>query len=274
VSVSTFAAAQLLRALPRVQLSRAVGRLCEASLSPGLSQLIERAYVRAYRVDMAEVAPPGRAYPTFDAFFTRPLKPGARQIDDAPVVSPSDGSVQASGPIGVDGRIRVKGRPYGVGELVGDEETGSRYAEGSFAVVYLSPRDYHRVHAPVRGNIATIRGIAGDLYPVNSIGERHVHRLLVRNRRVAIAIDSDRIGRVTVVMVGAVVVGRITVNALPGLDNPVGTFRIDPPMNVLPGDEIGTFHLGSTAVLLLEPGLKITRSNGPVRYGESLVKGS
>jgi phosphatidylserine decarboxylase len=272
VSVASFAAAQLLRALPRVRLSRAVGRLCEQPLSPPLSRLLQGAYVRAYGVNMDEAASRTGSYPCFDAFFTRSLRDGIRPIERDVVVSPADGAIQATGPIDPGGRIFVKGRPYEVGELVGDYRDAGHYARGSFAVIYLSPRDYHRVHSPVEGTIRLVRGMPGDLFPVNSVGERHVRRLLVRNHRVAIVIDTVSRGRVTVVMVGAMIVGRITVNALPGLDNPTGVHRIEPPDSVQRGDEIGTFHLGSSVVLLLGPGTKIARATGPVRYGQSLTK--
>ncbi len=274
MSVTSFAAAQFLRAIPRVRLSRAVGRLCDRPLPPRLSRALETAYVRAYRVNMSEAVPRRGAYTSFDAFFTRTLRAEARPIDDDIVVSPADGTIQATGPIDTGARIFVKGRPYDVGDLVGDHGDVGRYSDGSFVVVYLSPRDYHRVHAPVAGEIRRVRGIPGDLLPVNSIGERHFPRLLVRNSRVAIPIDTPSLGLVTVVMVGAVIVGRITVTALPGQPNPMGEYEVSPPHVVQRGDEIGTFHLGSTAVLLLEPGIRIARDHGPVRYGQALTKGT
>jgi phosphatidylserine decarboxylase len=237
-----------------------------------VSRAVQNLYVRAYSVDMADVEPSDGPYASFDAFFTRPLRSGARNVDRDPVVCPADGRLEASGRIDAGSRIFVKGRPYDVGELVGDARDARRYAGGSFAVVYLSPRDYHRVHAPVDGEIGLVRGIRGDLYPVNSIGERYVPRLFVRNKRVAIAIDTDRIGRVTVVMVGAVIVGRISVSVIDAPSVPEGEHHIEPAVQVHKGDEIGVFHLGSTAVVLLEPGLELSRGAGAVRYGESMSR--
>ncbi len=272
MSLATFTAAQLLRMVPRVRISHAVGRLCDQELPPTVSRAIARAYIRAYGVDMQEAA--GTPYPSFDAFFTRPLRQGARKIDDDAVVSPADGSLEASGPVDSGGRIFVKGRPYDVGELVGDTREAARFSGGAFAVVYLSPRDYHRVHSPVAGRIDLVRGIPGDLFPVNSVGERHIPRLFVRNNRVAICIDTNDVGRVVVVMVGAVIVGRISVGVVDAPAVPPGDHAIAPPREVQRGDEIGVFHLGSTAVVLLEPGTTISRGVGPVRYGQSLVKAS
>ena len=251
-----------------------MGRLCEAPLPAGLSRAVVGLYVRAYKVNLAECEGPD-AYPSFDAFFTRPLKPGLRAIcdnDDA-VVSPADGSIEAMGTIDLDRTLTIKQRPYRVAELIGDEADAKRYAGGQFAVIYLSPRDYHRVHAPVSGAVAMVRSCPGDLFPVNSIGERHVPSLFSRNRRVAIVIDTERLGRITVVMVGAIIVGRITVTALGGRDVPLGDHHIRPALSVQKGDEIGVFHLGSTAIVFVEPGhvRPFVRPLGPVRLGQSLM---
>ncbi len=271
MSAITFAAAQLLRVLPRVGLSRAVGRLCERELPPKLSKFIANTYCRAYGVDMSEVEPCD-GYASFDSFFTRPLRAGARTISDDPVVSPADGALSAVGPVDPGCRIFVKGQPYEVAELIGDAQDAVRYTGGQFAVVYLSPRDYHRVHAPVDGEITALRGIPGDLFPVNAIGERHVPRLLVRNNRVCIHIDTTDLGRVTVVMVGAMIVGKISISVVPDPVIAPGLHPVEPPILVRRGDEIGKFHLGSTAVLLFEPKVSVARQPGPVRYGQSLLK--
>jgi phosphatidylserine decarboxylase len=237
-----------------------------------VSRALANAYCRAYRVDMAEVAPCEGAYPTFDAFFTRPLRDGARDISGDEVVCPADGVLSAKGPIDPGARLSVKGRAYEVSELTGDPADSKRYAGGSFAIVYLSPRDYHRVHSPIDGVIRTVRVVGGDLYPVNPIGERHVPKLLATNHRAAICVDSDRLGRVSVVMVGAIVVGRISVKVLNGRNFANGSHTVTPEVTVRRGDEVGIFHLGSTVVLLFEPGVAIRRPEGPVRYGISLTR--
>ncbi len=270
MTVSSYAAAQLVRLIPRVKLSRAVGRLCEQEIPPVLSEVASRIYARAYRVDLEEAEPQAGPYRTFDEFFTRRLRSGARPLDDAPVISPSDGKVVAVGDVHDGTSIRVKGRDYGVAELVGSQDDAPRYSDGEFIVIYLHPRDYHRVHAPVAGQVSTIRSLPGDLYPVNSIGERHVPGLFVRNQRVAIVIDTPDLGRVTVVMVGATIVGRISVTAIDAPAVPVGDHPIEPPLAVAQGDEIGTFHLGSTVVAFFEKRGRLSRATGPILYGESL----
>jgi phosphatidylserine decarboxylase len=274
VGIATLLAAQVLRALPRVRISRAVGRLCDQPLHPALSRAVTSAYCRAYRVDMEEAELPAGAFASFDAFFTRPLKPGTRPMSEDALVSPADGELSSLGVVDSGARIFVKGQPYDVGELVGDRRDAARYAGGEFAVVYLAPRDYHRVHSPVDGQVTLVRSVSGDLYPVNKIGERHIPQLFVRNQRVAIVIDTPAYGRVTAVMVGATIVGRVTVTVLPGDDVPPGEHPIVPAVPVSRGDEIGRFHLGSTVVLLLEPGLSIRRPAGTVRFGESLLRAS
>lgn len=274
MNLVTFTAAQVLRALPRTRISRAVGRLCDAELPAPISQALVRAYARAYEIDLEEYAHPKGAYKSFDAFFTRALKPGQRPFEGE-IASPADGRIESKGEIHLDSTLRVKGRPYRVEELVGCAEDAKRYAGGQFAVVYLSPRDYHRVHSPVEGRVVRVRSLPGDLFPVNSIGERHVPSLFARNRRVAIVIDTEELGRVTVVMVGAIVVGRISVRALPAYDVPLGDHEIEPAMAVAQGDEIGTFHLGSTAIVFVEKSASPpwNRPLGPVRLGQALVEG-
>ncbi len=272
VSVSTFAAARIIRALPRVPLSRAVGRLCEKPLPVSVSKIVQSIYCSVYDVNLDEAESPG-PYPNFDAFFTRPLRSGVRPISEDSIVSPADGKLSAAGPVDHGSRIVVKKQAYDVAELVGDAEDGRRYRGGSFGVVYLAPCDYHRVHSPVDGEITCVRGIPGDLYPVNTIGEEHIDGLFVRNNRVAICIDTKDMGRVTVVLVGATIVGRISVSVIPEPAVPPGETKLKTPSAVRRGDEIGIFHLGSTAVVLLEPGLSVGRELGVILMGQSLSRG-
>lgn len=272
----TYATAQILRVLPRTRITRAMGRLADYAWPSPVGKAVVNLYCRAYGVELDECRKTS-GFSSFDEFFTRELRAGARQLPEDPriIISPADGRVDSCGP--VDGRsFVVKGRPYRVDELVGDEADAKRYEGGAGCVVYLSPRDYHRVHAPVDGRIVEVRSMPGDYYPVNAIGVRHVHNLFVRNRRVAIVIDTPKdtgLGRVTVVMVAAMVVGRITVSGIDARDVPEGVHRYDPPLAVSRPDEIGIFHLGSTAVLFFEPGVvdRWVVSEGPVRFGQPLA---
>jgi len=242
-------------------------------LPPRLSDAMVKAYARAYHVDMSDLDPRAGSYPSFDSFFTRSLRRGARVIADASVVCPADGHVVDAGQIDIASRISVKGQAYDVDELAGHCPGAARYAGGSFTVIYLAPGDYHRVHAPVDGRVTRVCGVPGDLFPVSWIGEKHIPRLYVRNHRVVVSIETQ-LGLVTVVMVGATMVGRITSTALGGRSVPPGEHAPDPPMEVRRGDEIGTFHLGSTVVVLVQSGVDLALDRGPVRYGQSLVAGT
>jgi phosphatidylserine decarboxylase len=269
----TYATAQILRVLPRTRITRVMGRLADYAWPDRVGKAVVDLYCRAYDVDLDECRK-ASGWTSFDEFFTRELREGARPLpdDQRVIISPADGRVDSIGP--VDGRaFLVKGRPYRVDELLGSEEEARRYEGGQGCVVYLSPRDYHRVHAPISGNVTVVRSMPGDYYPVNAIGVRHVHNLFVRNRRVAIAIDTPPetgLGRVTVVMVAAIVVGRITVSGIDARDVPFGVHELSPPVRAERGDEIGIFRLGSTAVVFFEPGV-VSRwlvEEGPVRFGQ------
>lgn len=253
-----------------------MGRLADYAWPEPLGKAVVDLYCRAYDVELDECAKTG-GFTSFDEFFTRELREGARTmpVDPRVAVSPADGRIDSIGKI--DGRaFRVKGRPYAVDELLGDAELAKRYEGGDGCVVYLSPRDYHRVHSPVEGALVNVRSMPGDYYPVNAIGVRHVHNLFVRNRRVAIDIETPPevgFGRVTVVMVAAMVVGRITVTGIDARDVPIGPHSYEPPLRVARGDEIGIFRLGSTAVVFFEPEAKVKWlvGEGPVRFGQPFV---
>jgi phosphatidylserine decarboxylase len=276
MSAVTYVTAQILRALPRARIGHAVGQLAEQPWSPAVGRAIVALYSHAYGVALDECADPG-AWNSFDAFFTRRLRQGVRRIDATPgtVVSPADGRLESMARIDEGGTFVVKGRPYTVPELIGSESLARRYRGGTGLVVYLSPRDYHRVHAPIGGEVRSIRSIPGDYFPVNAVGVRFVPNLFCRNRRVAIDIDgSDGIGRVTVVLIAAMIVGRITVLGLSGRDVPFGDHPFEPPLRVARGEEIGVFHLGSTAVVLVERHAvhRWLATEGPVHFGQALVR--
>ena len=280
--VVSLVAATSLRVLPRKQLSRMLGRLARVAAPEPVMNTAMRAYCRAYDVDLSECEVPAGGFTSFDAFFTRRLRSGARVLDPDPmtVLSPSDGRVEDLGIVEPGATIRVKGRAYDVGELVGDPSAGPEFEGGRFAVIYLSPRDYHRVHAPVSGPVTAVRHIPGTLFPVNALGVRYVPKLLARNERVAIHQRSQEHGRVVTVMVGAVGVGRIGLS----FDDTVITndgrapgLRVysDHPPQLERGDELGVFHLGSTVVLLLPPGSGhrlLPPANAFVRMGEAFAR--
>lgn len=281
-SAATRLAAETLRLLPRKRMSRALGRV--AAFPAGrslLAQAIEL-YVRAYDVDLAEAEVPPGGFATFDEFFTRRLKPGMRPIEggEETLVSPSDGRVEDLGPVERGALLRVKGQEYEVGELLGDPADAERFEGGSFVVVYLSPRDYHRVHAPVRGPVTTVRHVGGTLLPVNPFGVENYPRLFARNERVAIFQRSEAHGEIATILVGAIGVGRISVAFDPTIMTNVGrgptTVRY--PESAAPvldrGDELGTFHLGSTVVVLTTAAHPLSfalQAGDRVRMGQAMA---
>ena len=276
MSAVSYATAQILRVLPRARIGHAIGRLADRTWSPAVGKAVVALYSRVYHVALDEYEDGDWA--SFDAFFTRRLRNGLRPLaaDPTAVLSPADGRIESVARIDDNCVFMVKGRPYAVTDLIGDATEARRYVGGAGFVVYLSPRDYHRVHAPVSGTIHHIRSMAGDYFPVNAVGMGHVPNLLCRNRRVSIQIETEAgHGRVVVVMVVAMIVGRVTTIGIDARDVPFGAHDFGQPLVVARGDELGAFHLGSTAVVLVE---KIGQGSrlagvGPVRYGEALLHG-
>lgn len=246
--------------VPQHGLSRLAGRIA-ASGNPRVRHHLIRRFVRAYDVDMAEAERKAHEYGSFNDFFTRSLKPGARPLADPAhfVLSPADGAVSQLGPIR-DGRIfQAKGHEYTAAELLaGDPALAERFHHGSFVTVYLSPRDYHRVHMPVAGTLRQTRYVPGKLFSVNTATAGGVKGLFARNERLVSLFDTD-LGEVAVVMVGAMIVAAIeTVWA--GRVEPHGRqvveqgFPAEGPgtVQLAAGAEMGRFLLGSTVVLLFE----------------------
>lgn len=263
------AALQVLARVPQGALSRGFGRLADVPIPRPLRRAVLGGFARAVGADVAEAERPLEAYPTLNAFFTRALRPGARPWPDDPaaVGSPVDGVAGQVGTVAAGRLVQAKGRMYEVRRLLDDPDGWRRFEGGAFVTLYLSPKDYHRIHAPVGGAIADARHVPGTLLPVNAPAVAHVPDLFARNERLMCSIDGAA-GRVAVVAVGAYNVGRISAafdpawNAPPGRSAWVTNRRgaqtarraYDPPVPVRRGDEIMTFHLGSTVVLVFEPG--------------------
>jgi phosphatidylserine decarboxylase len=280
--IATRLAAETLRFLPRKRISRAIGRVASRT---GQDALVARAidmYVRAYAVDLSECEIPAGGFRSFNEFFTRPLREGARPLDpdESAILSPADGKVEDAGAIDARAEMRIKGRPYELAELLGDREEAQRLAGGSFVVVYLSPRDYHRVHAPVTGEIVNGRHIGGTLYPVNAIGVEHVPGLFAKNERVVITQSTERFADVATVMVGALVVGGIVVRFDPTLVSRTGAARGEvrygaPRPIARRGEELGSFELGSTAIVLIPAAARVVLTVTPgqsIRMGEAIAR--
>jgi phosphatidylserine decarboxylase len=274
-------AVDVLRWTPKGTLSRGIGWLSRRRVPRPLRGPIYGGFARYAGADLSQLDRPIDAFERFDDFFTRPLKSGARPLaaDDVSVLSPVDGTISEIG-IAEGGRmIQCKGLDYTVRGLLADANEARSFEGGAYACLYLAPRDYHRIHSPVKGRIAGYRHIPGAFFPVNPLSVRNVAGLFSINERLVTYIDSDA-GRVAVVKVAATGVGHITLSYdsevwshRTGSAGRLGSARkYGQPRPVAAGEELGMFHLGSTVIVLFEPGrVELQGTPGKaVRMGERL----
>ncbi len=267
--------------LPQHGISRVVHALARWRWRPWKNLLI-RIFSRVYAVDRGEAAASeSHAYVSFNDFFTRALAPGVRPIDgtlDA-VISPVDGSISEFGTITAGRLIQAKGQDYGVTELLGGDEALARpFTDGRFATLYLSPRDYHRIHMPMAGSLARMLHVPGRLFGVSRPLVQQVPRLFARNERVVSVFDSA-MGPMAVVLVGAIGVGSIETVWAGEITPPRGQrirswdYRQN-PVSLRMGEELGRFNLGSTVILLFADPQVAWRDDlavdQPIRMGERL----
>ena len=246
--------------LPKGPLTLLAGRLARWQGGAGTSALIRR-FVARYRVDMAEAAEPRiEAYASFNDFFTRALSPGARPLTAADLLSPVDGAISQFGVIERGQVFQAKGHAYSATALVGgDAALAAPFAAGHFATLYLSPRDYHRIHMPCAGTLRRMLHVPGELFSVNPTTARGVPGLFARNERVVCLFDDAQGRPFVLVLVGATIVGSMA-TVWHGLVNPprpgvVRDWRYDDaPLTLAQGAEMGRFLLGSTVVLLFPAG--------------------
>jgi phosphatidylserine decarboxylase len=269
-----------LRRLPQGAMSRSFGRLADTPLPRAVRRPVLNTFARAVGIDPTEAELPLEEYTSLNAFFVRKLKAEARPWTLPAYVagSPVDGVVGQLGPIRGGSIVQAKGRTYTVAGLLQDTREAERFMDGSFLTLYLSPRHYHRIHAPFGGTISKALHVPGALLPVNAPSVAHIPELFARNERLLCYIDGV-LGRVAVVAVGAYNVGRISA-AFDDLwrapstnqrSTEVEVREYAPPRQVAAGDEIMAFHLGSTVVLLFEPRARL---HGGLAAGEEIRLGS
>jgi phosphatidylserine decarboxylase len=270
--------------LPKQALTLALGSLARTS-GGALTRAAVRAFIAHYRVDMGEAAQPDPAhYETFNDFFTRALRPDARPLApevDAPWVCPVDGFVSQCGDIRRDRIFQAKGHDYTAQALVGgDAALAARFQDGAFATLYLSPRDYHRIHMPCRGRLRRMIHVPGELFSVNPATVRGVPGLFARNERVVCVFESDR-GPFVLALVGATIVGSMATVWHGAVNSPrpgvLREWRYEAESMVLErGAEMGRFLLGSTVVMLFPRGtLRFDAAWQPgkaVRMGEAMAR--
>jgi len=267
--------------LPHRALS-ALARRLAWSRKPWLKQRLIDAVVRRFGVDLTEAAQPDpTAYPTFNAFFTRALRPGVRPFDPDPraLLMPADGRISQCGPI-VDGRIfQAKGREFTAAELLGSEADAEPFRDGAFATVYLSPRDYHRVHMPWTGTLRETVHVPGRLFSVGPDAVASVPRVFARNERLVCHFDTD-FGPMVQVMVGALLVSGVE-TTWSGVEIPAYADAITRKdwrgrgITLARGDEMARFNYGSTVIVLLPRGAATLApelaAETPVRLGQRLA---
>ncbi|MDD2664803.1 MAG: archaetidylserine decarboxylase [Dechloromonas sp.] len=265
--------------IPKQALTVLAGKLASAEAGR-LTTAVIRWFVGRYGVDMAEAANPDvAAYSSFNEFFTRPLQDGARPLADADFLCPVDGAISQFGAIERDQIFQAKGHRYSTTALLGgDRELAARFENGNFATLYLSPRDYHRIHMPCAGKLTRMIYVPGALFSVNPTTARGVPGLFARNERVVCLFESA-VGPFALVLVGATIVGSMatvwhgTVN--PPRPGVVREWRYDEQNIVLhQGEEMGRFLLGSTVVLLFPKDTLAFNPDwapaGAVRMGEMM----
>jgi len=244
--------------LPKRAITSFGGHIASARAG-GITTGIIRWFVGKYGVDMTEAANPDvGSYASFNEFFTRALKPGARPIAEADLVCPVDGAISQFGAIDRDQIFQAKGHSYSTTALVGGDATlAAKFQDGHFATIYLSPRDYHRIHMPCDGRLLRMVYVPGELFSVNPVTARGVPGLFARNERVVCVFDSP-LGPFVLTLVGATIVGSMATVWQGVINPPRGPVREwryeDQDIRLKQGDEMGRFLLGSTVVLLFPKG--------------------
>ncbi len=266
--------------MPKQALTSFAGTIASARSGERTTKLI-RWFVGKYNVNMAEAENPDIAsYASFNEFFTRALKPGVRPLAQAEWVSPVDGAISQFGPIERDQIFQAKGHHYSTAAAVGGDATlAAKFDDGHFATIYLSPRDYHRIHMPCAGKLTRMIYVPGELFSVNPLTARGVPGLFARNERVVCVFDTAN-GPFVLILVGATIVGSMA-TVWHGVVNPPRTAEVrewdyqDKVIQLDKGQEMGRFMLGSTVVMLFPKGPMVFNPDwapgGAVRLGEKMA---
>lgn len=267
---------------PQLAISRIAGRLADSERVPGLKNRVVKWFIGRYGVDMNEaVESDPAAYPSFNAFFTRALKPGLRPVDtrDSVMVSPVDGAISQLGAIDDDQVFQAKGQSFSLHALLGGEQARAEaFENGQFATIYLSPKDYHRIHMPLAGTLREMIYVPGKLFSVNPTTAENVPNLFARNERVVCIFDTAA-GPMALVLVGAMIVGSVETTwggiVAPGERrvNVTHYHSLKTPIRFEKGEEMGRFRLGSTVIMVMPRGCVAWNSDqsagSRVRMGEA-----
>ncbi len=270
--------------LPKQLLTSLAGRFASQARGAATTSVI-RWFAKKYQVNMAEALNPDiSSYATFNDFFTRALKPDARPLATAELICPVDGAISQFGKIQQDQIFQAKGHNYSTTALVGGDSTlAAQFQNGSFATIYLSPKDYHRIHMPCDGKLTRMIYVPGDLFSVNPTTARGVPGLFARNERVVCVFDTAQ-GPFVLVLVGATIVGSMATvwhgQISPPRTTDIREWRYDDELiSLKQGDEMGRFMLGSTVVMLFPENRSKTmafnatwEAGGAVQLGQAMCR--
>ncbi len=277
-------AAAIVHATPdwsAVLASKLMGAAARIKMSPSVGRFAVSTYARMFDVNLRDVDPLvlEEGFETMDAFFTRPLRAGARSIDRSPevLVAPCDGELREVVPIEGVTEVVAKGHSYSIGELLADQELAERFVGGTASTIYLHPRDYHRVHSPCDALAHRVSLVPGRLLPVNDASVERDPRVFAVNERMIHVLETG-LGWVAVVMVAAFGVGNMSCpyHRFDPHPRELQVARHDPPARLRKGNELGVFHLGSTVIVLTQTPLSACDEQLPrtVRLGEAMLEGA
>jgi phosphatidylserine decarboxylase len=268
----------LMRLMPKSALSTVVGAATRFPAPASMHHAVIRLFAKRYGVQLDEAEGRVEDYPTLGQFFTRRLKSGVREIDRSAeaIASPVDGAVSQVGIVESGHCVQAKGISFPIEKLLGDSREAAPFEGGAFATLYLAPKDYHRIHSPLDGEITGYCYLPGQFWPVNAASVRTTEALFAINERLVTYLKTS-FGRVAVVSVGATCVARIHAAydaIVTHTGQPARAHRYDRPIPIEKGAEIGMFEMGSTVILLFEKGKVEWESrltpDLPVRLGERL----
>lgn len=270
---------EYIKYLPKNSISRWTGQFAQREEPKWLVESVKNWFINRYRLNMLEAEYEADHYKSLGALFTRRLKEGVRQLDEAEIIHPCDGKLTQVGRIQDGQIIQTKGIKYSVNNFLKDPKASETFKNGSYFTYYLCPTDYHRVHCPMGAKLSLVTHIPGELWPVNPWSVENISQLFAVNERVVFHLDTA-LGPVALVMVGATNVGKIEV----AFDESIHTNtkssnkapkkkRYPEALDLQKGSELGIFHMGSSVVLIFpENALTSLPKPGSVRVGNSMNK--
>ena len=275
------AVVSLMRVLPQNAISKTIGFLVSADLPGPIAITVRNILIAAFRINTEEAELSKDSYPSFGDFFVRKLKPGSRSITSASFCSPCDGTLKQSIPAAKE--VNVKGIDYQIDTLIFGKaaKTDTSFSAYWLIDIYLAPYNYHRVHMPFSGTLKSVRHVPGKLWPVNPYFVNRVPKLFAQNERLIFEIESDEGGKAYLTMVGALNVGKIEAADAPSLTTNSGHSEerlqlFETPIHKDAGEELGTFHMGSTVIMVMDQtltsnlALEPTKRLKPVLMGQTL----